>query len=387
MRGLHLGLVVGIALNACAPTEEADDLGEVSQDALASPESSRPATEVPSPRANSLSFASDGAERAYGIRIFDERHTHPTVVYSVRLADVLRDEQLRLRGEVTLSRCAPGDISGESGDSAITPCDRNALQRSPYGYTPTFSAAFVIGTSPRDASGRRVSEWQDNSCSASDHHCAIALPEVAVRDLAASRELFVNLIVTADAGSANARTFDVMEVEQRHGGLYVTRVSPGTAVTNDVVTTREVLDREFGLSQNDGPDEDRWHPSYRVRLNGLTGGEIIDVSALTHAVNGSYSCDPLVTTRVLLADDPSATRSDGRHTFAVTTFNGSDCGDHSNDGCRYRKSGAFQLPRSVPSTMYAIVLTGAGRSCAAPGGRDHMHIVAEDGFMAVNVRR
>src|SRR5688500_18379 len=113
------------------------------------------------PTMGGISFARDASERIYGVHIRDAAHRRPKVVYSVRLDDLRADETLLLRGELALSRCNRKDIAGESGDAANTPCDSSAMQNDPYGYTPRFSATFVLAGSPTDANGRRVSPWFD----------------------------------------------------------------------------------------------------------------------------------------------------------------------------------------------------------------------------------
>src|SRR6185503_10372944 len=126
------------------------------------------------------SFGRDAQEDILGVRIADKPHDKPKVVYSVRLADTSSSERLRLRGEVTLSRCNEKDIAGLSGDAKTTPCDSAKMRNNPYEYNPRFSAAFFLADAPDDPHGVRVSPWQETTCTEASHHCALALPEAAV---------------------------------------------------------------------------------------------------------------------------------------------------------------------------------------------------------------
>jgi hypothetical protein len=344
--------------------------------------------EVTPPPNGGVSFGRDLKEGAHGVHIKDKPHRHPKVVYSVRLADLGSTETLFLRGEVTLSRCNPKDIAGLSGDAATTPCDSQEMKQSPYGYAPRFSAAFVLAGSANDADGERVSPWFDKKCPESHHHCALALPEVAVDGLPDAPEMFVNLVVTADADGANAKSWHVMEIEHNHGALQVTRAAPGAELHALHDKTTKLLSKgPMGVDQT----EDEGDPTqvrrllYQVKLQGLQGGDVIDADAAMRAVLGNYACDPLITGEILVTEDPKARKPKGKWDGRLTARNGRNCSDHSNDGCRYEKSGAVRLRNGTPSTLYVSYLATALRSCAAPNGGDKWHV--DDGFLDVNVRR
>src|SRR5688500_20061630 len=96
----------------CAPRELED--AESQAEIAAVPE-------APAPAAGDVKFGRDMSERITGVRIRDQKHVKPRVVFSVRLPNVSSAESLKVRGEVTLSRCNPKDIAGQSGDAATTP--------------------------------------------------------------------------------------------------------------------------------------------------------------------------------------------------------------------------------------------------------------------------
>jgi hypothetical protein len=357
-----------------------------SEDDFATPAAREAPPEAPAPDPDGVAFARDRSERIYGVHIHDAPHRGPKVVYSVRLADVRADEKLLVRGEVTLSRCA-----GDSGDAGITPCDRPAMQRDPYGYTPRYTAAIVLASSPTDATGRRVSPWSERRCPEPQHHCALAMPEVAVTDQGAAGELFVNLVVAADADGKNARDWHVMEVEQHKGALAVTRV--GAAVGGVALHERSDVLRTTQRMGIDRPAEDGdptqvRHLLYQVKLAGLHGGDVVDVDGRMRAVlDGGYTCNPLITTEVLITRDRDARNPVGNFDEEVTIKNGANCADHSNDGCKYEESGAVRLRNGAPDTMYVSLLAVALRSCAAPGGNDTWRAAVNGGFLDVRVRR
>jgi hypothetical protein len=346
-----------------------------------------PTAKPPAP--GGVAFARDTSERIFGVHIRDRAHRGAKVVYSVRLADLRPDEKLLLRGEITLSRCNRKDIAGESGDAAHTPCDSNAMEDRPYDYTPRFSAAFVLADAANDPDGRRVSPWFDRNCTEGQHHCALALPEVTVGDPPAAAEKFVNLVVTADARAANAKSWHVMEVEQRKGALAVTRVAAnagGIAIaqrSTDLIATQAMgIDRP----EEDGDPTQVRHLLYQVKLTGLAGGDVVAADARMRAVLGNgFSCDPLITTEILVTRDRDARDLRSDHDERITIKNGANCADHSNDGCKYEESGAVRLKNGVPDTMFVSYLGVALRSCAAPGGDDKWRV--ERGYLETAVRR
>ncbi len=384
---LALACLLG-SVTACGVA--ADDDAASSSDELASQASRTAPSDARPPKAGEATFARDLTERVLGVHIDDKPHQHPRVVYSVRLPELDPSEQLRVRGEVTLSRCNPKDIAGQSGDSAITPCDSQDMQRDPYDYAPNISASFILASSPTDANGPRIGDWSEMTCSEGFHHCALALPEAALRDVPRAQAKYVNLVVTSDANGKNARSYDVMEVEQGHGALDVTRLGKG-ADEHALTRSSNALLASGNMSITQTADEGDTkilRKLYQVRLDGLKGKDVVDVDAHMHVVLGNgFTCDPLVVADVIVTEDPGATTPTRKHDKSLTTKNGHNCSDHSNDGCGYRESGAAQLDDDTPSTMFVTYVGSAARSCAAPNGSDTWHLVGKDGAMTANVRR
>ena len=373
---------VAASMSGCAGPEEeslddelAVDVGELSND-------------VPAPPPSGISFGRDADENVYGVRIYDARHHKPKVVFSARLSDLRSTEKLRVRGEVVLSRCNPKDIAGESGDSKTTPCDRRELRASPYRYAPNFSAAFVLGSSATDGDGPRLSAWSERRCPEAQHHCALALPAVNV-DPPDAAQKFINLVVTADADGSNARSFDVMEVEQHKGMLQVIRIAPGAAGV--VEQERSAAPLDDGPWQLDRPKEDG-DPTqvrrklYQVQVSGLKPGDVIEADAKIRVVLGNgFTCDPLITGEVYAAANPNADEARGPFDVELTAKNGANCADHSSDGCKYTKSGAAKVRAGSPTTMYVTYTALGVRSCVSSG--DTWRLAGNDGFLEVKVRR
>jgi hypothetical protein len=344
--------------------------------------------DAPAPAAAGVSYGRELAERSYGVAITDKPTGKPKVIYSVRLGTVSAGERLLLRAEVTLSRCNAKDIAGLSGDAKVTPCNSSKLRKSPYRYAPRFQAAFVLADGADQPAGQRLSPWLDRKCTESEHHCALALPEAkATPDPAAGR--YLNLVVAADADGAGARSFDVMEVEQGHGGLHVTRLgpsAPGPASTKD---TKEL--RAGGKLRVDQPKEDGGNPIrhllYRLRLDGVQPGDVLGADARARVrVFMTSGCDPLVTGELILTKSESGTDTQGADDGRLTARNGQNAADHSSQGTAYRKSGAIQIKQGSPSTMYLKHVAMAARSCANPH-RDQWALDPDGGSLAVTIHR
>jgi hypothetical protein len=376
-----LGLLVGLAA-ACGGSDESagDDFGEVDLEL----------SEAPPPSAQQpVSFGRATKERANGVDIRDKPHDKPRVLYSVRLPALSHTEKLRLRAELTLSRCNKKDIAGLSGDAKTTPCDTKKMKKRPYGYNPRFSARFVLAGSEGDASGQPLSQWFDTKCTEGKHHCALAMPEVAFDDPPDAAERFVNLVVTADADGHNAKSWHVMEVEKGKGALYVTRLAPGAATALADKTEKLLATKPMGIDRpkEDGDPTQVRQLLYQLELTGLAPGDVVAADARMTALLGGYKCDPLITGSLILTASPDARAPKGKHDQALTARNGHNCPDHSKDGCRYEKSGAAKLGAGAPSTMYLSYVATALRSCAKPGGGDKWQVRSKGGFLAVNVRR
>lgn len=335
--------------------------------------------------ARSVTFASAVKERRYGVPIANG-HQQPRVIYSIRLPSLSAKEHLRLRGEVSLSRCNRKDVLGLSGDSKTTPCDAAKLKDDPYDYDPSFDAVFVLGDSPNDAEGRKLGDWTGHLCTEAEHHCAVALPEVEAAGLPDAAEKYLNLVVAADAPGSRARSFDAMEVEQSKGGLYVTRFADGAATSANEKTEHLLSTGKLGVDQteDEGDHTQVRRLLYQVKLEGLAAGDVVDAQGhIQVQLQMSSGCDPLVTGQLILGKTPND--HDVPAGFELTAKNGRNCVDHGAAGCTYEKSGAIQITKGMPSTLYVSYVGMALRSCAAPGGADKWSI--DDGVLRVGVTR
>jgi hypothetical protein len=126
---------------------------------------------------------------------------------------------------------------------------------------------------------------------------------------------------------------------------------------------------------------------YQVKLDGLSGGDVIDVDGRMRAVLGSdFTCMPMTSVQVIVTHDKDARAAKRPGDEQISPANGHNA-DHSSDGSVYEKSGAVQIGKDASPTMFVSLIASAFRSCAAPGGRDKWHAAAADGFLQVNVRR
>ena len=337
-----------------------------------------------------VSYARAMSERRYGVPISDKRRAEPRSIYSIELGQLARGERLLLRAEVTLSYCGRKDILGLSGDAADTPCRRTKLRKSPYRYTPRFHAAFFLTGRANSAAGQRVSPWFDRRCTEREHHCALALPQVKYTAPGSASGRFLNLVVAADADGAAARSFDVMEVEQRKGGLHVTRLGPGAPGPLQPRRETSALRTPGWLRMDLPPDEGGTlyrYELFRLKLSGLRPGDVVDADARSRVVLGmtDHGCDPLVAGELILTENGGAKQlSQGLVNGRLTAKNGQNATDHTAHGTRYRKSGAMRVPKGAPATMYIKYVATAKRSCVHPG-QDRWRIGA--GALSAAVRR
>jgi hypothetical protein len=113
------------------------------------------------------------------------------------------------------------------------------------------------------------------------------------------------------------------------------------------------------------------HVTLRATLHDVKPGDVIDADAVIVAktrgsgakpAGCSGARDPLISHQVLVSKhkaDPL-----GSKIGSLTAKNGVNC--RLDSSCTYRKSGAIQLPKSTPNTVYVSVISWGGRSCSAP---------------------
>ncbi len=244
------------------------------------------------PKANGYSFGRDADERRKGVPITKDPKWH--VIYSVPLKDLDSKEHLAVRGEVQLTTCQASDLNGHSPCQRITPFD------------PKYKAKVVLGTSKSDPTGPDLTGTRDVNCTHFHHHCAIALDERVTTKHSGFR--FANLVVAAVDNNAGGP--DVMEVNEHHGGLYVTRIGKSAPVSGKKFQGHVVTSGWMKLDmENKHPRKD--HVTLQVALHGAKPGDVIDAEALIVAKtrgNGgkpggcSGARDPLITHQNLRLD-------------------------------------------------------------------------------------
>jgi hypothetical protein len=322
----------------------------VGEDQLSEPVDEQDLAVAP-PKATGYAFAKDGGERKKSVPI--ESHENWHVVYSVPAKDLAPAERLAVRGEVQLTTCQASDL-GDTPCKRITPFD------------PKFAVKIVLGTSDHDATGKDLSQKRDTTCSHFDHHCAVAIDERTSSNLSGFG--FVNLVVSATGSSPGKQ--DLMIVDDHHGGVYATRIGAKADASGSQVPGKIRTSGWMKLDMaNAHPRKE--HTTLQATVHGVSAGDVLSVEALVEAkTRGSGSkpagCqgarDPLITNQIFLskhANDPVASKLG-----SFTAKNGQNC--KLGTTCKYRKSGAMQLPKSVPSTVYVSVVSMGGRSCSAP---------------------
>ncbi len=400
--------IVALAALACGAPAGGDVGGATAAVIEWDDDMAGPVPDVPAPTLERpVTIASDTDERSLGVRVVKRSGgtPQPRLVYAAHVAAVQPGEQLRVQGEVTLSRCNPSDIAGDTTDSYRSPCNsvmnpagseppltvNEGLGDDPYEYAPRFRAQIVLG--PLGTTGTVVHESPWMRCPQRRHHCSLALPEFS---FAPTGETWVNLVVIADdagppSSIRDARSWDAMEIEQQHGALTVIRLAPGAAdpswASESMIQTKKIRIGTPGA----GPGQDYRSVVYRTMLGALTGGVVqararvgIRLRPLSHS-----TVRPLVTTQLLLTTDPTAVRpgttpgpdgvlgsGDDGWAIAITARNGANCYDR-NGLCVYQDEGAVEIPGPPPSgSWYVVEVVGALRDDAPPGGKDFVRVRA-----------
>jgi hypothetical protein len=377
-------LLVAACFLGCAGDDAWEEVGE-STDAI------RAAPSVKAPKAGGITFGREQKERLLEVPMGKKAFDKPKVLFSVKLEDVSPAEDLLVRAELTFSKCGAKDISGDASDGEKNPCSTPELKRNPYSYDPHFGAYVVFGDSPTDVKGKRQSPVHDTRCSSREHHCNIIVPQTRVKSEVAKAARWVNLVVFADHD--NARSHDLVIIEQTHGILAVTRLAPGAGPPVDTKVSKDEMknglidiDREEGDGGPLGVDPKEAHELYQVKLTGLKPHDVISADAkfVAKLHGGPADCDPLFSTEILVTDGPKATGKSKNGDERVTQVNGVNCTEHGGGNCKYEKSGAVELGPNAKDTMFVTMVTKAGRTCVPPGFKWEL---LNDGFLEVNVRR
>jgi hypothetical protein len=372
-----------VAASGCSASDPApEDTGEAADAVTSTPT-------VKAPKPTETTFGRATKDRLTQVPIATKRFAQPKVLLSVKLDDVTTAETLLLRGELTLSTCGGKDISGDASDGEKNPCSIPELKRSPYGYSPHFGAYIALGSSAGDTNGAKLSAVHDVSCSGREHHCTNAIPQVNAKTQN-PRNAYVNLVVGADDPAA--RGFDLMIVEQDHAVLTVTRLGAKAAppilrkATSDSLEKGKIdIDREDGDGGPLGVDPKIHHPIYQVKLDGLKPGDIVDADAslVAHVHGGPADCDAYMSQEIVITRDSNPNGQKRPGDEWLTQVNGKNCTDHGGS-CGYRKSGAVELGRDAPASMFVTLVATAGRTCVPPG---YTWETGNGGSLDVTVRR
>lgn len=299
------------------------------------------------PRANEIAFGRDASERITSVPIQSNQRDF-RVVFSVPVDDLRADETLAVRGEVTLSTCVPSEGA---------PCKRVTP------FDPRFITKIVLAGSANDASGVDLTDARDTTCNRREHHCTLVLGEATKKGFTGSK--FVNLVVAAEGkGATNA---DLMKVEEKHGGVYVTRLGAGADPGGRTVKLDDVSGGSMkidNVDDNGGSGRRDAHVTYRAKI-AVVPGAVLDVDGIMVAKVDDGSCDPLIMNQVFVTKDRTDDPEKGA-LLALTAQNGTNC---LGSSCTYRKSGAGELPKDAPREVWVSVVSKAGRSCAAAGDK------------------
>lgn len=338
-------------------------------------------------RRDPITLATDGSESGHALRIRDERRHKPIALYSVQLTDLDPDERIKVFGEAQISFCDDKDRRGDSSDAATTPCTRRDMRRAPYRYAPRLSAAFVLSDDARPT-GRRVSSWRETTCDKEKHHCALTLPQVTLRDLPRGETKWLHLVITADARGADAKSWHVMEIEQQKGGLTVARLAPEVARLRHKETRKLISTGPLGVDQtpDEGDHTQVQRIVFRQELRNLRAGDLVTARSRMHVTLSRSSCDPLISTQVLLTDGRGVREPDDA-LRRFTVKNGFNCRAHGSGECVYQKSGALRMRDDIEGPVYVTWVAMAKRSCAAPHGGDTWQIDRDAGQLEVDVFR
>lgn len=298
----------------------------------------------------------------------------PRAVLSVGLPSIDDTEQLRIRAEAQVSRCNTGDFNGDCAGTST------------YNYAPTIRYHLIYGSTANDTSGNAITPWNNVVCNEGKHHCPFTIRDVNFDVPLDSSMRYVNLVVAADnsaAGGGDRVVVEEADGPADHGRLSVFRLGQNrksigqpSAAGNVVDDTRDVNDLPISVVRGNVD----YKVVYSRQLTNLNAGDFLDVRGDLHVTNGqAYNYDPLVGAYIILAKQPTDEQADPANGEPfVTTKNGQNCTDHTNNGCTLQKAGGVRIPDNANSTMYLNLIGYAQRDSAPNGANDHV-LVVNDG--------
>lgn len=310
-----------------------------------------------------------------GIKIYpsaSQAKADARIIYSVQLPNFASIDTIATRAEVQISRCAPVDIGGGSKDAATSPCPQ-MHKNNAYNYNPQVYVAFVQAKS-LTGKGKLISQWFESTCDRSEHHCAIALPEVA-KKLNPSDGKYIHLVLAA--AHKDAKPGQIMEIDEGQGTLTVSKFNLPNEHRFDskkLITTK-VLD--VGV-----PGDSTRELFYQVKLPNLQAGDVIDIDGKLIARKHSENpCHPLLTTQVVLSTNPADLNGGANTSFGA--MNGRNCA--SPPDCIRKKSGALQVQKA--GTYYVSLVGRALKNCADDAGQNRRWEAVTGGWLNARVRR
>ena len=284
-----------------------------------------------------------------------------------------------------------------------------------YEINPTVTARIVLSPSPKADSGfLPLSESRSVLCKQRrpnrNHHCTLTIPntETQISDLSAlpcpPDACYVNLIVGAQNKKAKRGDVVVLggdqpdgSVEQDKGRLNVIQAHSNVPVPKPV-SSEQLVNTELPLTIN---DSEKRRTVYSVPINAPKAGEVLAFDSAFVTGISALRFNTFISSRVIVATDPSKTKSTGKAKSAVplkgqgTESNGFNCtlgaSGYANP-CTTRKAGAVRFDRDVvdkrtgePITLYLNVLAGAKPLLAEKGvnENDKVSLSAQPGGLTV----
>jgi hypothetical protein len=285
-------------------------------------------------------------------------------------------DRLRVSGEVQMSTTcvAPGPRCVGTG----------------YNVNPTLTARIVLSASP-DADSRvmPLSPTRTVLCKQQrpnrNHHCTLAIPnnETVISNLGdlpcQPGACYAELIVGASNKNAKRGNVVVLGADQPDGSvvqdkgrLNVVQTHSGVGGPSESSTT-DLVNTDLPLTVN---DSEKRRVVYSMPLAGIQKGEVIAFDSRFTTSISAVHFNTFISSRVIAADDPTATKSKGPAKHALKTVkgqatesNGFNCTLGASgfpNPCTTVKAGAIRFDRDAvdkdtgePTTIYLNVLAGA----------------------------